>query len=35
MTDREVIDIVNKALAEEFELDEADMKPEATLYFQF
>ncbi len=32
MTDREVIDIVNKALAEEFELDEADMKPEATLY---
>lgn len=32
MTDQEVVDIVNKALAEEFELDEEDMKPEAHLY---
>ncbi|EGJ51943.1 acyl carrier protein [Desulfocurvibacter africanus] len=32
MTDQEVIAIVNKALAEEFELDEAVMVPEANLY---
>lgn len=32
MTDQEVVALVNKALAEEFELDESSMTPEANLY---
>lgn len=32
MTDQEIIDLINTSLAEEFELDPADMKPEANLY---
>jgi len=32
MTDQEIIERINTSLAEEFELELADMKPEATLY---
>ncbi len=32
MTQQEIIDIVNSALAQEFELEPEDMKPEAHLY---
>jgi len=32
MTDQEIIDRINTSLAEEFELELADMTPEATLY---
>lgn len=32
MTDQEIIDLINESLAEEFELDLADMKPEALLF---
>jgi acyl carrier protein len=29
MTDKEIVDLVNKTLAEEFELDPASLRPEA------
>ncbi len=32
MTDQEIIERINASLAEEFELDRADMVPEATIY---
>lgn len=32
MTEQEIIDIVNNALAEEFELEAEDMQPEANIY---
>jgi acyl carrier protein len=32
MTDQEIIDLIDASLAEEFELDPADMTPEANLY---
>ena len=32
MTDQQVIDLVNTALEEEFELEEEDMQPEALLF---
>lgn len=32
MNDQEIVDLVNKSLSEEFELDMDDMVPEATLY---
>jgi acyl carrier protein len=32
MTDQEIIDIINAALAEEFELDAADLRPHANLF---
>lgn len=32
MTDREIIELIDKSIAEEFELDEAQMKPEALLF---
>jgi acyl carrier protein len=32
MTDREIIELIDKSIAEEFELDEAHMKPEALLF---
>lgn len=32
MTDQEIIELINSSLAEEFELDLADMTPEANLY---
>lgn len=32
MTQQEIIEIVNNSLAEEFELEPEDMKPEAHLY---
>ncbi|GAB4554773.1 MAG: acyl carrier protein [Geothermobacteraceae bacterium] len=32
MTDQEVINLVNQTLCEEFELDPAALRPEATLY---
>ena len=32
MTDQEIIDLVNISLAEEFELEEEQIAPEATLY---
>jgi len=32
MTDQEIIERINTSLAEEFELELADMTPEATLY---
>jgi len=32
MTDQEIIDVINKSLAEEFELDLEKMVPEAHLY---
>ncbi len=32
MTEEEVIDLINKTLCEEFELDPEMMSPEATLY---
>ena len=32
MTDQEIIELINESLAEEFELDLADMTPEANLY---
>ena len=32
MTDQEVIDLINRSLAEEFELDLEKMVPEANLY---
>lgn len=32
MTDQEIIDLIDSSLAEEFELDPADMTPEANLY---
>jgi len=32
MTDQEIIELINSSLAEEFELDLADMIPEANLY---
>ena len=32
MTEEEVIELINSSLAEEFELDRADMAPEANLY---
>lgn len=32
MTDREVIELINNSLAEEFELNPADMSPEADLF---
>ena len=35
MTDREIIELIDKSIAEEFELDEAQMKPEALLFVLF
>ena len=32
MTDQQIIDLINKALEEEFELEEEDMQPEALLF---
>jgi acyl carrier protein len=32
MTDQEIIDLIDSSLAEEFELDPADMTPEANIY---
>jgi acyl carrier protein len=32
MTDQEIIDLINLTLAEEFELDMEDMKPEALIF---
>jgi acyl carrier protein len=32
MTEQEVIELIDSSLAEEFELDRADMTPEANLY---
>ncbi len=32
MTEQQIIDLVNTSLAEEFELDPAEMTPEASLY---
>ena len=32
MTDREIIELIDTSIAEEFELDEEDMKPEALLF---
>jgi acyl carrier protein len=32
MTDQQIIDLINTALEEEFELEEEDMKPEALLF---
>jgi len=32
MTEQEAIDLIDSSLAEEFELDRADMSPEAHLY---
>ena len=32
MTDQEIIDLINLTLAEEFELDMKDMKPEALIF---
>jgi acyl carrier protein len=32
MTDEQVIETIDSALSEEFELDPSDMKPEATLF---
>ena len=32
MTDQEIIDLINSSLAEEFELDPADMAPDANIY---
>lgn len=32
MTEQEVIELINSSLAEEFELDLADMTPEANIY---
>jgi len=32
MIDQEVIDLINTSLAEEFELNEEDLKPDATLF---
>ncbi len=32
MTDQEIIDLINTSMAEEFELEPADMKPEAHLF---
>ena len=32
MTEQEIIELINTSLAEEFELDLADMTPEANLY---
>ena len=32
MTDQQIIDLINTALQEEFELEEEDMKPEALLF---
>jgi len=32
MTEQEIIELINSSLAEEFELDPADMTPEANIY---
>ena len=32
MTDQQIIDLINTSLAEEFELEEEDMRPEALLF---
>ena len=32
MTDQEIVELIDTSIAEEFELDEADMKPEASLF---
>jgi len=32
MTEQEIIELINTSLAEEFELDPADMQPEANIY---
>ena len=32
MTEQEIIELINTSLAEEFELDAADMKPDANIY---
>jgi len=32
MTEQEIVELINSSLAEEFELDLADMAPEANLY---
>lgn len=32
MTEQEVIELIDSSLAEEFELDRADMNPEANIY---
>ena len=32
MTDRQIIDLINTSLEEEFELEEEDMKPDALLF---
>ena len=32
MTEQQIIDLINSSLAEEFELDIADMQPEANIY---
>jgi acyl carrier protein len=32
MTDQEIIGLINSSLAEEFELDSEDMKPEALIF---
>ena len=32
MTDQEVIELIDTSIAEDFELDEDDMKPEASLF---
>lgn len=32
MTDQEIIDLINASLAEEFELDPANMNPDANIY---
>ena len=32
MTEQQIVDLINTSLAEEFELDPADMTPEANIY---
>ena len=32
MTDQQIIDLINTSLVEEFELEEEDMKPDASLF---
>jgi acyl carrier protein len=32
LTDQQIIDLINTSLAEEFELEEEDMRPEALLF---
>lgn len=32
MTDREIVELIDSSIAEEFELEKEDMKPEASLF---